>query len=492
MKKLRWVTDGELWDLDMSTSRTMEGSARGVQLGLSRGSRLSRPKQIDFMQRFMAAPFLPSFSPLNGFSLHRVLSLPFTDNCFASLLAQFNLNQFISQLKRKHHSSVKFIDTLKEQLRDKTLYAFGLSSELLFTPDDNLFLSFDAYGHPHSQPRSKAVFNHKFARDNLTVETISPGLFVDNDGVYWDVPLSTSVDLASVPSDYGPSYHLSMHHNVGEPQLFQGDETRISGVEAPPTLLPGLFFTGAFAYKQNLSIWRGKGQKLKIVQPYDIFLSNPQISASGTIGAIATASHGDNSSKLVVKDDSNGFGGINLHSPAIKSSLVADMFGSLSFTAQYGNFQKLFLDLTRFQARMDFPHGSKFLYGATCLARDYFNSQQPSLESLQAICPNTTISIQQQIAGPFSFRVDSGVVIDLKNKSCPVHIREPVLAMEYALQVLGSAKAVAWKGADSLALQPDEETEVSHETNESSMSKDCFEGDTNCLDEMQLIEQNVD
>ena len=49
-----------------------------------------------------------------------------------------------------------------------------------------------------------------------------------------------------------------------------------------------------------------------------------------------------------------------------------------------------------------------------------------------------------QIAGPFTFRVDSGVVIDFKKKSWRIHADKPVFAIEYALQVLGSAKAVAW------------------------------------------------
>jgi hypothetical protein len=49
-----------------------------------------------------------------------------------------------------------------------------------------------------------------------------------------------------------------------------------------------------------------------------------------------------------------------------------------------------------------------------------------------------------QIAGPFSFRVDSGVAVDLKNQDWSIRVDEPVFAIEYALQVLGSAKAVAW------------------------------------------------
>lgn len=72
--------DGGFWDVDVSTPATVDGVARPVPgepplpLGLSRGTRLSRPKQIDFFQRFMAMPFVPSFS--NGLSLQRVLSLP--------------------------------------------------------------------------------------------------------------------------------------------------------------------------------------------------------------------------------------------------------------------------------------------------------------------------------------------------------------------------------------------------------------------------------
>lgn len=48
-----------------------------------------------------------------------------------------------------------------------------------------------------------------------------------------------------------------------------------------------------------------------------------------------------------------------------------------------------------------------------------------------------------QIAGPFSIRIDSGVTVDFKKDSY-LRVNDPVFAIEYALQVLGSAKAVAW------------------------------------------------
>ena len=49
-----------------------------------------------------------------------------------------------------------------------------------------------------------------------------------------------------------------------------------------------------------------------------------------------------------------------------------------------------------------------------------------------------------QLVGPFSLRVDSGVELDLKKDEMLVKLKDPVFAVEYALQVLGSAKAVAW------------------------------------------------
>ncbi|KAK9289145.1 hypothetical protein L1049_017618 [Liquidambar formosana] len=403
MKKLRWAMDGGFWDLDMSTPRTLDGLARPVPagpllpLGLSRGTRLSRPKQIDFMQRFMWAPFVPSYAahPAHGFSLQRAITHPFGENLFATLLGQFNLQKFVSSVKEgglTQPSESSWLQSFGRHLRNKSLYALGFCSELLLTPDDTVLVSIEASG-DKKKPRKKAVLHHKFPQHNLTVEAVSPGLFVDKSGTYWDVPLSMAIDLASVASDSGTSYHLSMHHNSGSPKPFDGDQTH--GV--PATLLPGLCVKSAFSFKKNIDIWISKAQKLKMVQPYDMFLSNPHISASGTIGAVASVSVGDNYVMSQVEDESQGYKGFSLHALRGKTAFLADIFGSVSFTAQHGNFQRLFLDLTRLYARLDFPSGSKFLSGTTRLAQDLYNSQQPSLEAVQAICPNATLSLQQQV-----------------------------------------------------------------------------------------------
>ena len=44
----------------------------------------------------------------------------------------------------------------------------------------------------------------------------------------------------------------------------------------------------------------------------------------------------------------------------------------------------------------------------------------------------------------FNFRIDSGVALNLKNREWRIDVKEPVFFIEYALQVLGSAKVVAW------------------------------------------------
>ncbi|XP_042476637.1 protein TRIGALACTOSYLDIACYLGLYCEROL 4, chloroplastic [Macadamia integrifolia] len=452
MRNLRWAMDAGFWDLDMSTPRVIDGVARPVlgdplPLGLSRGTRLSRPKQIDFMQRFIYMPFVPSYvgdpaSDSHGLSLQRVITFPFRENWFATALVQLNLQKLISSVKEWQSNNTmdsSWLRNIGRLLCSKSIYARGLCSEFLITPDTTVLVSSDIHGE-NKRPRNKAVFNHKFPWHDLTVEAVWPDLFVDKVGTYWDVPLLMTIDLASLPSDSGFSNHFTVHYNGGEPKQFDGDQIG----QIPPTLLPGICAKHAFSIKKDVDIWRNKAGKLKMVQPYDIFLSDPHISASGIIGTVVTASFGDNSVRSQGKDAVLGPGGFSLYSPGKKSALLADLFASVSYTAQHGHFQRLFLDLTRLHARLDFLSGSKFIAGAARLAQDLYHSQPTNLEAVQAICPDVTLSLQQQIGGPFSVRVDSRLGLDLNNKGWNAHVHESVFAIEFALQDLGSAKALLW------------------------------------------------
>ncbi|KAJ8444103.1 hypothetical protein Cgig2_025104 [Carnegiea gigantea] len=296
-------------------------------------------------------------------------------------------------------------------------------------------------------------FVNLFPHHDLTLEAAWPGLFVDKQGNYWDVPVSMAADLASVTSDSGVSYHLCLQHILGSAKQVKSDGSS----EVPATVLPGLSLKSAFSLKRSIDFWRSQAKKLKMIQPFDIFLSNPHVSATGVVGALATALVGENAVRSQAGDEPEGYRCFNLYASGLKSAFLADLFASLSFSAQHGNFQRWFFDLTRLHIRLDVPSGSKFLSAAAFLANDLYNSRQPSREAIQAVCPIASLSFQQQteqsharlghglIIGPFSFRVDSGVAVNLRdNRKWKVNLENPVLAIEYALHVLGSAKAVAW------------------------------------------------
>lgn len=120
----------------------------------------------------------------------------------------------------------------------------------------------------------------QFPYHDLTVEAVWPGLFIDKANNYWDVPFLVAIDLASVASTSDSSYHLSALHNSGSPERFHTD-----GNDRVPTCLrPGLSLRGAFAFKKDIEFWRSNAPKMKMVQPFDLFLSNPHVSVSGIIG----------------------------------------------------------------------------------------------------------------------------------------------------------------------------------------------------------------
>lgn len=124
------------------------------------------------------------------------------------------------------------------------------------------------------------IFFLQFPNHNLTVEATSPALFVDHLGNYWDVPFTVAMDLASVASDSGTSCHFCINHSAGSPKQCKGQPMS----PVPSSLLPGLCAKCAISFKMNFYIWRSEAPKTRMVQPYDILLSNPHISASAILG----------------------------------------------------------------------------------------------------------------------------------------------------------------------------------------------------------------
>ncbi|KAM0872409.1 hypothetical protein ACQ4PT_038749 [Festuca glaucescens] len=361
LRQMRWMTDREgRWELDLESPATMEGTARPVPgdplpLGLSRGPRVTRTKQLDFFHRFMASPLVPTFSASRaGLSLHHAHLFHLAQNWSFTILEQLHVQKLVAAVKEKLSSrqeGVPWSNDLKRHLHD--VMSLGVGTELLITPDTTLLL--ELYNIKKGD-RGKAIIHHKFPQQNLTLAASWPGLFVDKQGVYWDVPLSLSADLASAGSSSGFSYHLLLQQNSGEPKCFGGDETN----EVPLALLPGLCAKAAVSLKKSIDVWRKKEDKLKMVQPYDVFLSEPHVSFTGIV------------------------------------------------------------------------------------AQDFFFSRRPDLETFCDVCPDVIVSLQQQIVGPFSFRVESYVAIDPRSQDHFVRVDDSVFAIDWALKVLGSAKATAW------------------------------------------------
>uniref|UniRef100_A0A0D3ELT4 Protein TRIGALACTOSYLDIACYLGLYCEROL 4, chloroplastic n=1 Tax=Oryza barthii TaxID=65489 RepID=A0A0D3ELT4_9ORYZ len=407
LRRMRWMADGDgRWELDVETPATMEGAARPVPgdplpLGLSRGSRVTRTKQLDFLHRFMASPLVPSFSASGaGLSVHHAHLVHLAHNWSFTILEQLHVQKLVAVVKEKlsNRQEVSWSNDIKRHLHDL----------------------------PHQ---------------NITLEASWPGLFIDKNGVYWDVPLSLSADLASVGSESGLSYHVLLQQNSGEPKCFGGGEETS---DVPVALLPGLCAKAAVSIKKSIDVWRKKEDKLKNVQPYDVFLSEPHVSFTGIIGAVASGSFGDCSKRMSMQNEIQKSNAFKYFDERNKFAAFADLFASVNFTAQHGNFQRLLLDLTRVSARLDISSGSLFLRGTSQLAQDFFFSRRPDLETFCDVCPDVIVSLQQQIVGPFSFRVESTVTIDPKKQDHFVRVDDSVFAIDWALKVLGSAKATAW------------------------------------------------
>ena len=106
---------------------------------------------------------------------------------------------------------------------------------------------------------------------------------------------------------------------------------------------------------------------------------------------------------MSIRDETQRSNAFRMFSERNKFAAFADLFASVTFTAQYGNFQRLFLDLTKASARFDVTSGSLFLCGASRLAQDFFFSRKPDIETFCDVCPDVTVSFQQQVNYFFVF-----------------------------------------------------------------------------------------
>ncbi|KAL4600247.1 hypothetical protein ACB092_11G184800 [Castanea dentata] len=455
MAKLRTAMDSTFWDLNVSSPRNLEGSARAIPgepfpLDGARASRALRIQQVSLLGNGFPLGIIPSFGPtahkeLGSFALQTLLLRPETANWWLGLIGQFRPKKLISSIKAEFSNGGEwelpgFKDVAKHFL-DKSLYSLGLSSQLALSPSLSIMLSTEGHGE-RKGCRHKMMLFQKLPNHDITLEAAWPELFIDHKGQYWDVPESISLDLSSLVSKSGLRYRFGLHKNSGHPQALDANNG-----EAPLALLPGLCAKAAFSYEKGRDFWRQKEKEEDVMvktdrglfwrPSYDERLKEPHSAISGIIGGTCAAWFGGSESLVAAasREDEE----ISLNAKK-RSPLSADLFGSVCYTFQHGNFRKPYGDLTRVDTRLDIFSASAFARRVlNGLKRSSANSAENPVSS-----PRLNLIFQQQIAGPIVFRVDSRVLLDSSSGRRGPHVEDFIYSLSYSLRLLQSGKVVAW------------------------------------------------
>ncbi|XP_051132387.1 protein TRIGALACTOSYLDIACYLGLYCEROL 4, chloroplastic [Andrographis paniculata] len=441
MAKLRTAMDAAFWDLDISTPLVLDGVAKAVPgepipLDGARASKSLRIQQLAFLKNGFPLGILPSISPspnrkeVGALALQSVLGPLGVQNWWVGLIGQIRPKKLISSIKAEVKSAEEWdLSLLKDAARhvlDKSLYAVGLTSQIALPTSTSILLSTESHGERNKR-RTKASLFHKLPNHDITVEAAWPQLFIDQKGKYWDVPESISMDCASLVSDSGMRYRFGVHKTVGVPKSVDSYNT-----ESLPGLLPGLCAKAAVSFEKAKEFWRIKETKEdciievedgQIWRPaYDIRLREPHAAISGIIGATCAAwLHGE-------KDDK-------------KRRFGADLFSSVCYTFQHGKFREYYGDLTRVDARLDVNSFSALAEKASGLFR---TEQQTNQARNELGSPKLNLIVQQQVAGPIVFRVDSKFSLGSSSGRNGPHLEDLIYSLSYSLRLLGSGKVVAW------------------------------------------------
>lgn len=440
--------DSSFWDQNISSPRTLEGSAKSVPgepfpLDGARASKALRIQQLSLLRNGFPLGIIPSLSPpsqkeLGSFSLQSLLLRPSTSNWWLGLIGQFRPKKLISAIRTELQSADElelsvFRDAAKHFL-DKSLYSVALATQLSLSPSTSLLWSTEKQGEKKGY-RNKFKLYHQLPDHDITLDAAWPELFMDHKGKYWEVPESISLDMSSVSSDSGLLYRFGIHKNSGHPQAFNA----VDG-EAPSALMPGLCAKAAFSYEKCKDIWRQmeakedvfvKTDKGSFWRPsYDVRLKEPHAAISGIIGGTFAAWLGKDSTTAESQREGNIPTTKNKRSP-----LNADLFGSVCYTFQHGQFRKLYGDLTRVDTRLDISSLPSF-------AKRVFKGSSSADYTISS--PRLNLIFQQQVAGPIVFRVDSKFLLDSKSGKRGPHIEDLIYSLNYSLRLLRSGKVVAW------------------------------------------------
>ncbi|WRX07673.1 Protein of unknown function DUF3769 - like 1 [Theobroma cacao] len=456
MANLKSAMDSAFWDQNISTPQTLEGTAKSVPgesfpVDGARASRALRIQQLSLLRNGFPLGIIPSLSPrlqkeLGSFSLQSLLLRPSTSNWWLGIIGQFRPKKLISAIKTELQSADElelsvFRDAAKHFL-DKALYSIALATQLSLSPSSSLLWSTERQGERKGFLKLRYCTTCVYLQlpdHDITLDAAWPELFMDHKGKYWEVPESISLDVSSLPSDSGLLYHFGIHRNSGHPQAFNA-----LGGEAPSALMPGFCAKAAFSYEKSKDFWRRKETKEDVFvktnkgsffrPSYDVCLKEPHAAISGIIGGTCAAWFGGRKNSTSAKSQGEGDIPTTINK---RSPLNVDLFGSVCYTFQHGQFRKLYGDLTRVDTRLDICSLPSF-------AKRIFKSSSVSSADNSLSSPRLNLIFQQQVAGPIVVRVDSKFLLDSKSGERGPRIEDLIYSLSYSLRLLHSGKVVAW------------------------------------------------
>ncbi|KAK9076510.1 hypothetical protein SSX86_004844 [Deinandra increscens subsp. villosa] len=428
MANLRTSMDSSFYDLNISTPQTLHATARSIPgdptpLDGAYASKLLRMQQLSLLGQGFPLGIIPSYAPplsssssskdSGSLSLQTLWLKQPAENWWLGLVGQLRPIKLLSSVKAEALRADSAVPRFKRAVKkffDKSFYSIGLCSHLDLSESTSLLLNVEKDGE-NKNKRTKGILFHKLPNHDITLEAAWPELFVDRNSKYWEVPESISLDCLSLVSESGLRYRFGIHKNGGSAKAVDSVDA-----EPPASLSSGVCAKAAFSYEKSRDLWRIPETKedLALVKrergefrnsAYDICMKEPHATVSGIFGGTCEA----------------WFSGM-------RSPFGADLFGSICYAVQHGKFRKPYGDLTRFDARLD-------ISSASALVNSFSNTSKSSLA-----LPRLNLILQQQIAGPLVFRVNSKVSFD----SSSPHIEDIIYSLNYSMRYLGSGKVVAW------------------------------------------------
>ncbi|TYH05221.1 hypothetical protein ES288_A08G066200v1 [Gossypium darwinii] len=408
MANLDSAMDSAFWDQTISTPQALEGYAKSVPgepfpLDGAQASKTLRIQQLSLLRNGFPLGIIPSLAPpsrkdLGSFSLHTLLLRPSASDWPKKLISAIK-----TELQNADELELSVFRDAANHFLDKSLGLLELVLHMRICNDNLIQKQGTNDDIALEESRKKycwSIFQWELSYYDITLDAAWPKLFMDHKGKYWEVPESISLDMSSLPSNSG--CHIA-----------------------------------AFSYEKKMDFWRRKETKEDFIVKtdngsfwqlsYDTHLKEPHATISGIIGMFRK----DSASAGESQKEGNGPTTNKKESP-----LNMDLFSSVCYTFQHGQFRKLYGDLTRVDARLDICSLPSF---SKRVVKSCWFSADSSLSS-----PRLNLIFQQQVVGPIVCRIDLKLLLDSKLGKRGLHIEDLIYSLSYSFRLLRSGKVVAW------------------------------------------------